>query len=87
MMDEMGNRLGRDPDPMTLRRCTVEHLFGPTQRFRADPPAIPAPSAPQGDKKFNASLEESSARSSNASASQQVSTQPRPRPARYMVPK
>lgn len=24
----MGNRLGRDPDPMTLRRCTVEHPFG-----------------------------------------------------------
>lgn len=21
-------RLGRDPDPMTLRRCTVEHPFG-----------------------------------------------------------
>jgi len=24
----MGNRLGGDPDPMTLRRCTVEHPFG-----------------------------------------------------------
>jgi hypothetical protein len=24
----MGSRLGRDPDPMTLRRCTVEHPFG-----------------------------------------------------------
>jgi len=22
------HRLGRDPDPMTLRRCTVEHPFG-----------------------------------------------------------
>lgn len=28
LIDEMGNRLGRDPDPMTLRRCTVEHPFG-----------------------------------------------------------
>ena len=28
MVDEMRSRLGRDPDPMTLRRCTVEHPFG-----------------------------------------------------------
>ena len=26
LVDEMRSRLGRDPDPMTLRRCTVEHL-------------------------------------------------------------
>lgn len=24
----MRERLSRDPDPMTLRRCTVEHPFG-----------------------------------------------------------
>ncbi len=24
----MDSRLGRDPDYMTLRRCTVEHPFG-----------------------------------------------------------
>jgi len=24
----MDSRLGRDPDYMTLRRCTVEHTFG-----------------------------------------------------------
>ena len=28
LIDEMRQRLGRDPDPMTLRRCTVEHPFG-----------------------------------------------------------
>ena len=28
LVDEMRSRLGRDPDPMTLRRCTVEHPFG-----------------------------------------------------------
>ena len=28
LVDDMNNRLGRDPDPMTLRRCTVEHPFG-----------------------------------------------------------
>ena len=28
LIDEMRQRLGRDPDAMTLRRCTVEHPFG-----------------------------------------------------------
>ena len=28
LIDDMRERLGRDPDPMTLRRCTVEHVFG-----------------------------------------------------------
>ena len=28
LVDHMGSRLSRDPDPMTLRRCTVEHPFG-----------------------------------------------------------
>ena len=28
LVDEMEDRLGRDPDYMTLRRCTVEHPFG-----------------------------------------------------------
>jgi transposase len=28
LIDEMRQRLGRDPDPMTLRRSTVEHPFG-----------------------------------------------------------
>lgn len=28
LIDEMSNRLGRDSDPVTLRRCTVEHPFG-----------------------------------------------------------
>jgi transposase len=28
LIDEMRERLSRDPDPMTLRRCTVEHPFG-----------------------------------------------------------
>lgn len=28
LIDGMGSRLGSDPDPMTLRRCTVEHPFG-----------------------------------------------------------
>jgi transposase len=28
LVDDMRNRLGRDPDPMTLRCCTVEHPFG-----------------------------------------------------------
>ncbi len=28
LIDEMRQRLGRDPDPMTLRRCTVERPFG-----------------------------------------------------------
>ena len=28
LIDEMRGRLGRDPDLMTLRRCTVEHPFG-----------------------------------------------------------
>ncbi len=28
LVDDMGNRLGRDPDAMALRRCTVEHPFG-----------------------------------------------------------
>ena len=28
LIDDMRERLGRDPDPMTLRRCTVEHTFG-----------------------------------------------------------
>jgi transposase len=28
LVDEMDTRLGRDPDYMTLRRCTVEHPFG-----------------------------------------------------------
>lgn len=29
LVDEMRDRLRHDPDPMTLRRCTVEHPFGP----------------------------------------------------------
>jgi hypothetical protein len=28
LFDDMGNRLGRDPDAVTLRRCTVEQPFG-----------------------------------------------------------
>jgi hypothetical protein len=28
LVDKMRERLKRDPDPMTLRRCTVEHPFG-----------------------------------------------------------
>ena len=28
LVDDARQRLGRDPDPMTLRRCTVEHPFG-----------------------------------------------------------
>ena len=28
LVEEMRLRLGRGPDPMTLRRCTVEHPFG-----------------------------------------------------------
>ena len=28
LVDEMRQRLSRDPDPMTLRRCTVENPFG-----------------------------------------------------------
>ena len=28
LVDDMESRLGRDPDYMTLRRCTVEHPFG-----------------------------------------------------------
>lgn len=28
LVDAAKQRLGRDPDPMTLRRCTVEHPFG-----------------------------------------------------------
>ena len=28
LVDDMDSRLGRDPDYMTLRRCTVEHEFG-----------------------------------------------------------
>lgn len=28
LIDAMRERLARDPDPMTLRRCTVEHVFG-----------------------------------------------------------
>jgi len=28
LVDDMLARLGRDPDPMTRRRCTVEHPFG-----------------------------------------------------------
>lgn len=28
LVDEMRERLGRDPDLMTVRRCTVEHPFG-----------------------------------------------------------
>jgi hypothetical protein len=28
LVDEMDSRLGRDPNYMTLRRCTVEHPFG-----------------------------------------------------------
>ena len=28
LVDAMRERLSRDPDPMTLRRCTVEHPFG-----------------------------------------------------------
>ncbi|MGB4949970.1 MAG: IS1182 family transposase [Rhizobiaceae bacterium] len=28
LVDEMRQRLSRGPDPMTLRRCTVEHPFG-----------------------------------------------------------
>ena len=28
LVDDMDSRLGRDPDYMTLRRCTVEHPFG-----------------------------------------------------------
>jgi hypothetical protein len=28
LVDAMRDRLKRDPDPMTLRRCTVEHPFG-----------------------------------------------------------
>lgn len=28
LIDDMDSRLGRDPDYMTLRRCTVEHPFG-----------------------------------------------------------
>ena len=28
LVEEMRERLSRDPDPMTLRRCTVEHPFG-----------------------------------------------------------
>jgi hypothetical protein len=28
LVDDMRDRLKRDPDPMTLRRCTVEHPFG-----------------------------------------------------------
>ena len=28
LVDAARERLGRDPDPMTLRRCTVEHPFG-----------------------------------------------------------
>jgi hypothetical protein len=28
LVDDMDSRLGRDPDDMTLRRCTVEHPFG-----------------------------------------------------------
>ena len=28
LVDDMDSRLGRDPDCMTLRRCTVEHPFG-----------------------------------------------------------
>jgi hypothetical protein len=28
LVDHMRERLKRDPDPMTLRRCTVEHPFG-----------------------------------------------------------
>lgn len=28
LVDELSDRLDRDPDFMTLRRCTVEHLFG-----------------------------------------------------------
>ncbi|OYU19641.1 MAG: hypothetical protein CFE34_04065 [Rhodobacteraceae bacterium PARR1] len=27
-VDDMDSRLGRDPDYMSLRRCTVEHPFG-----------------------------------------------------------
>ena len=28
LVDDTRDRLGRDPDPMTLRRCTVKHPFG-----------------------------------------------------------
>uniref|UniRef100_UPI0011A228CF transposase n=1 Tax=Cereibacter sediminicola TaxID=2584941 RepID=UPI0011A228CF len=28
LIDAMRERLARDPDPMTIRRCTVEHVFG-----------------------------------------------------------
>jgi hypothetical protein len=28
VVDEMQRRLDRQPDAMTLRRCTVEHVFG-----------------------------------------------------------
>ena len=28
LVDDMDSRLGRDPDYMTVRRCTVEHPFG-----------------------------------------------------------
>jgi hypothetical protein len=28
LVEEMRQRLSRGPDPMTLRRCTVEHPFG-----------------------------------------------------------
>lgn len=35
LIDAMRERLGRDPAPMTLRRCTVEHPFGTIKAWMA----------------------------------------------------
>lgn len=40
LVDAARGQLGRNPDPVTLRRCTVEHPFGTTKAWMGHAPCL-----------------------------------------------